>query len=991
MMDILAYNELDTGAVQEQYDRTVAMLARGDFRAADVRKMRGTPYYRAKLNDADRLLFRFGTFEGKTYLLLLEVIYRHAYDQSRFLNGAAVDEGKLEPVAAPDGAVPEAESLRYVNPRSRNVHFLGKILSFDDDQADVLGLKPPLIVIGSAGSGKTVLTLEKMKPLNGELLYVTHSPYLTECSRALYYSGGYDNPKQEVDFLSFSELLAAAGIPGGKPLDFRAFNEWFRRHRADSRIKDAHMLHEEFSGVLTGCPVHAAYLSRTDYLELGIRRSIFPREQRDAVYDLFEKYLRFLEEKNFYNINMAVFERLATCPQRYDFVVVDEVQDITNVQLLFVLRHLRKPGNFLLSGDSNQIVHPNFFSWSALKAMFYEQEAKKSGKRTEIMRILRSNYRNSRAVTDFANKILLAKTSRFGSVDRESNYLVRCVADTDGTVELLKATPAACRDFNRKTGRSTQYAIVVLREEEKTAAAQHFDTPLIFSVREAKGLEYENIILFNMITSAGKEFHEIAKGVDGADLEHDDMTYARAKDKSDKSLEIFKFFINALYVAVTRAVSNVYSFEERPNHVLYRLLGLAQARKHLELKESVSTEREWQSEAGRLEQQGKAEQAAAIRERILRQKPVPWRVVTTQELPRLEDEALNPEHFNKKAKQLLFDYAMVHRRMDYMPKLAELNFKPAVSPGDHVDNVERRYTQAYKQPRLSDLRQLLKRHGVDFRDPLNRTPLMMAASLGMYDLAQELLADGAAASAVDNHGRTPFMQGLATIAAFSNAPPGRLASLFRCVPPQPLTLRAANTQFKIDPHHGLFPIFYAFIAQRCDLAQHAAPRPYWQQLDIGLRSADVARFLAQFPNHLVPAYRKRRAYVSALLARHEYARPDYRRLFLRTEHGQYLLNPELQIQLGDNWVWINDFSQIHEQVNHQVGTSAEEFRARALLTCLDAIQAGTFERDEYHSQAGVTASCMYRQIIKTNTEEHTQQLVKDQELWLKQFHSRSGR
>ncbi len=54
----------------------------------------------------------------------------------------------------------------------------------------------------------------------------------------------------------------------------------------------------------------------------------------------------------------------------YDFMVVDEVQDLTSVQLALLLKTLAKPGQFLLCGDSNQIVHPNFFSWAAVRAQF---------------------------------------------------------------------------------------------------------------------------------------------------------------------------------------------------------------------------------------------------------------------------------------------------------------------------------------------------------------------------------------------------------------------------------------------------------------------------------------------------------------------------------------------------------------------------------------------------------------------------------------------
>ena len=52
------------------------------------------------------------------------------------------------------------------------------------------------------------------------------------------------------------------------------------------------------------------------------------------------------------------------------------------------------------------------------------------------------------------------------------------------------------------------------------------------------------------------------QGVSEADLEGDDLAYRRARDKSDKSLELYKFQVNALYVAMTRAVETLMLVEQ---------------------------------------------------------------------------------------------------------------------------------------------------------------------------------------------------------------------------------------------------------------------------------------------------------------------------------------------------------------------------------------------------------------------------------------------
>ena len=202
-------------------------------------------------------------------------------------------------------------------------------------------------------------------------LLVTRSPYLVHNARNLYYALEYENTAQEVTFLSFAEYLASLRVPPGQEMGLRDFAQWFARHRAASRLKDPHALFEEFLGVITGPATDRPYLSREEYLSLGIRQSIFAEDERPHVYDLFCKYLAFIQDNNYYDPNILSHHYLPLVEPRYDFVVVDEVQDLTTIQLQLILTSLRKPHQFLLCGDANQIVHPNFFSWSTLKSFFY--------------------------------------------------------------------------------------------------------------------------------------------------------------------------------------------------------------------------------------------------------------------------------------------------------------------------------------------------------------------------------------------------------------------------------------------------------------------------------------------------------------------------------------------------------------------------------------------------------------------------------------------
>jgi hypothetical protein len=228
-MKILEYADLDTSKVRKQYEKTIGFLENDDFNSADVKKLAEHDLYRARLDDSNRIIFKLMSFRKERYCLILEVVHNHAYDKAKFLRGTPVDDAKIpapEPARLEAGPLPE---LRYLNQALNRFHFLDKIISFDPEQQDAYLRPAPLIIIGPAGSGKTALTLEKLKRASGCALYVTLSPYLAENSRNLYHSHRYENPDQDISFLSFREYLETLRMPAGREITYSAFSAWLSR------------------------------------------------------------------------------------------------------------------------------------------------------------------------------------------------------------------------------------------------------------------------------------------------------------------------------------------------------------------------------------------------------------------------------------------------------------------------------------------------------------------------------------------------------------------------------------------------------------------------------------------------------------------------------------------------------------------------------------------------------------------------------------------
>lgn len=910
-MHILHYNDLDTLHIPN-YQKICQAIAEDDFRTAQVKKI-GDNLYRAKLNASDRLLFSLYRYRNQSYALMLEWIKNHAYENSRFLHrGVTVDEDKLENLLKAPTLDTLDKELAYLNPQSQTFAWLGKVISFDEVQQAIYQSEPPLVIIGSAGSGKTALLLEKMKQIAGNVLYVSLSPYLVKNAYELYHSQGYENTAQDVEFLSYQELLETIRIPEGKAIDFMAFKQWFNSNTHQHKIKDAHKLFEEFRGVLTSHALENGYLSKAEYLNLGVKQSIFLQDEREAVYGLFEKYLGFLKDQPYYDVNLISQQWLCYAKPTYDFVVIDEVQDFTNIQLYLILKLLNQSGQFLMCGDSNQIVHPNFFSWDKIKTLFYQQTELQGGQ--ELVRILHTNYRNAPEITDIANRILLLKNARFGSIDKESHYLIKSNGHLQGKAILLHDTPKLLQELNDKTKQSTQFAVIVMHDAQKQEAGHFFNTPLVFSIQEAKGLEYHNIILYNFISSESERFRTISQDVSPEQLQADELTYRRNKDKTDKSLEVYKFYINALYVALTRSIKNVYWVEHQHEHPLLSLLQLPKATESLDMVETVkSSIEEWQLEAQKLALQGKQEQAERIQTELLKQKVADWTVYKDEAFATLLDEGLKQQQ--KKSLITLLEYAQVYDNQALYQTLLHRNAIKAKTPHANRKLLLDKYYFFYTSKNLNNIEKRIDDYGIEFRDSFNRTPLMNAVWTGNVELTKRLIARGANANAIDNQQHTSLQIGLAQaivtpydgleqpsfIENKRKYAKNFLVNVYDAISPSHLSLKIDQHLIKIDQYlMEYFILNLVLVINNCLKKQVLGfgklPRPVFT-------AGDILSAIEQLPTGILPTYRTKRAYISSILSKNEIDKDDKynRKLFVRVAHGSYIINPDIEIKYDEEW------------------------------------------------------------------------------------------
>ena len=555
-------------------------------------------------------------------------------------------------------------------------------------------------------------------------------------------------------------------------------------------------------------------------------------------------------------------------------------------------------------------------------------------------------------MTRLANRLLKIKQARFGSVDRESNFLVKCASGAIGAVQLVKAEDKALRALDVASRASVRYAVIVPRDEDKAAARERFKTPLIFSVHEAKGLEYPNVILFQFISTNRAAYAEVCRDVAASDLEGEELDYRRAKDKTDKSLELNKFYVNALYVAVTRAVDGLTLVETDVQHTLLRLLDLKEGGDVAATSAPASSKEEWAKEARKLELQGKREQARAIRQTFLTSRPTPWTPWSLEVLREWTPKALDPRNPSSKTKQSLFDYALWHGQGGYIEQLAAANFPPAralthggellarvariLHDGRFVDlakisgfsedprNPMGRATRAAAGVRERQLRPYLERsvkpvlqdcdlYGVDHWTYCGATPLMLAARAGNVALVEQLLARGADPEIVNDYGHTAWMGALNRAIDDPAFARDHIATLFESLGPQTLDVHADGRLVRLERAQGEFwplGLMLAGLKTHCGglTARPLGPDRYTR----GFFADGLRETLECLPEHLWPKARRKKEYLNGVLARAEIGsgyRPA-RKLWKRRELGYYMPAPDMKLRRktaeGEAWIAVVD-------------------------------------------------------------------------------------
>jgi hypothetical protein len=319
----------------------------------------------------------------------------------------------------------------------------------------------------------------------------------------------------------------------------------------------------------------------------------------------------------------------------------------------------------------------------------------------------------------------------------------------------------------------------------------------------------------------------------------------------------------------------------------------------------ASSLEDWQKEARRLALQGKQEQAEAIERMILKTAPVPWPVLDEARLRETLAKVFREQAPGGKAKGQLYDYATCFDEPVLAYFLAQdAGYDQARGFPVHGTVFGRRHYQPYFSRNFKDILRLCDKHGVEHRTPMNQTPLMAAAAAGNVPLVEALLERGADTTAVDHLGRNALHWAIATALRDIDYAKGPFGAVYQLVAPARIDVMTGERLVRIDARQSEYLMLQTMwvLFKSCFGNADASDRGGF---DAGMLLGAYERM----PAAVLPPERRKRAFISGVLARNEVDR-DYaynRRLFKRVATGLYQLNPVLSLRRqghdgGEEWV-----------------------------------------------------------------------------------------
>ena len=430
----------------------------------------------------------------------------------------------------------------------------GLELKLTAEQYAVVRAPGPVLLSGSAGSGKTTIAVHRLAAAVGaaesvRALYLTYSTWLRDHARRLFHdlvACRGEIPPAWPQFLTVQELYRTLiGENGGAPLglvvDYPEFARWYE---GQFRRADAALAWEEIRGIVKGASLDRTrpLLPRDEYEALGRKRAPAFVGERGRLYHVARRWQEHLEVgRRLDEIDLCRLA-LAAVPAGglYDHLVCDEAQDLAEIQMELLLRLVpgRSLAGLFLAGDPQQVINPSGFRWAEVRTRIRDRFLDR-GRPVPDLAILTKNFRSVRGLVELANEVLAFKRDRTGRSEGDETEQ----SEVAGAAPILVAgDETALADAIRGFG--PRCAVVAGSADIRERLQAVLGTTRVFTIPEAKGLEFDVAILWGVVAADPDPWRRLL-----------DLGLGLREDPPARRA------LHHLYVAVTRARRHLAVYE----------------------------------------------------------------------------------------------------------------------------------------------------------------------------------------------------------------------------------------------------------------------------------------------------------------------------------------------------------------------------------------------------------------------------------------------
>lgn len=416
-----------------------------------------------------------------------------------------------------------------------------------------------LLLSGSAGTGKTTVGLyQLLKSLerlsSGKRLYVAYNPILVkETSQQFARLVGSKITEIEswFQFQTIQDLCSQTLLQAGKihleydEVDYQVFERLYCRHPLSKKYPSV-LVWDEIRSIIKGSYLKTdkKLFSLSEYKALGRNQSsVISQQERPKIYEIAQWYQKYLAtNKRFDEIDLArsalkyILEKRC---ESYQMIICDEVQDLTKLQLHLLMQLITPDGHLFFAGDLNQMISPSGFRWEDLKSLFYNSEHLSITNRQVVEKKLHFNFRSVSSLVQLANQLLILRSRLLSKNigDREpfisqSNQFILL----EKPARLINAPLEKIESIVKQLYSGD--AVLVRTQEQKEEISQRLDSSLVFTIEEAKGLEFDTVFLVEFFLPYQDLWQKAINGMPAL---------------KDKELPQLRLELNLLYVAITRA------------------------------------------------------------------------------------------------------------------------------------------------------------------------------------------------------------------------------------------------------------------------------------------------------------------------------------------------------------------------------------------------------------------------------------------------------